>query len=52
MCVGIAASVYIYNDFRAVVQAQADTASKTAEILRVMQQDISTLRTEVSNLQR
>jgi hypothetical protein len=51
MFAGAAAAIYVYNDFRDVVQAQAETAAKTAEILRVMQNDLATLRADVTNLQ-
>lgn len=36
MFLGIAACVFVYADFRTVVKEQAETAAKTAEILRTM----------------
>ena len=36
MFIGIAACVFVYCDFRALAATQAETAAKTAEILRTM----------------
>ena len=43
MFLGIAACVFVYADFRTVVQEQAVTAAKTAEILRTMDARLSNL---------
>ncbi len=43
MFLGIAACVFVYADFRTVVKEQAETAAKTAEILRTMDARLSNL---------
>lgn len=43
MFIGIAACVYVYTDFKVVVKEQAETAAKTAEILRTMDARLSNL---------
>lgn len=43
MFIGIAACVFVYTDFKTVVKEQAETAAKTAEILRTMDARLSNL---------
>ena len=43
MFIGIAACVFVYCDFRALAATQAETAAKTAEILRTMDGRLSAL---------
>lgn len=43
MFIGIAACVFVYTDFKVVVKEQAETAAKTAEILRTMDARLSNL---------
>lgn len=43
MFLGITACVFVYADFRTVVKEQAETAAKTAEILRTMDARLSNL---------
>lgn len=43
MFIGIAACGFIYTDFKALVREQAETAAKTAEILRTMDARLSHL---------
>ena len=43
MFLGIGACVFVYADFRTVVKEQAETAAKTAEILRTMDARLSNL---------
>lgn len=49
MFIGIAACGFIYTDFKSLVREQAETAAKTAEILRTMDARLSHLEQQAES---
>lgn len=50
MFIGIAACMFIYTDFKALVREQAGTSAKTAEILRTIDARLNHLEQQAERL--